>query len=243
MSSEAPALDGSGAKQPEAPSTGEPSPEAFEIPPSRASTLAEPLGEMLVVGGNLVWRPVGAGWDVLRLLFYVSLLFVPWFLLRMTVRFFVGFRRRATLRLDADGLVLRRSTSILGRRMREAELCYPLAGLIAVGRVKRYRWLHLLLGLLCLVVGGAVGIVVIHDGIAGGYAPYALAGFGLAALGLLVDLALNVLVPAARRRSVVEVRLPRETLRLVDIEDDLADVFVRAVRSAAAQARGPRPSF
>ncbi|MBI5487297.1 MAG: hypothetical protein HY905_08190 [Deltaproteobacteria bacterium] len=216
--------------------------ESFEIRPSRASKLAEPLVENLVVGGELVRRRAGAGWTTLRVLFHLSLLFVPWFVLHTMARFFVGYRRRGTLRLAADGLVLRRECSILGRKMREEEISYPLAGLAAVGRVKRYRWLHLLVGLLCLVVGGSVGIIAIHDGIAGGYAPLALGGFGLLALGVVIDLALNVLVPAARRRSVVEVRLPREDLWLSGVEDDLADVFVRAVRGGAAEARAARRS-
>ena len=173
---------------------------------------------MLVVGGDLLRRRAGAGWTTLRVLFHLSLLFVPWFVLRTLARFFVGYRRRGTLRLAGDGLILRRECLILGRKTRKEEISYPLAAVASVGRVKRYHWLHLLVGLLCLVVGGSVGIIAIHDGIAGGYAPLALAGFGLVGLGVLADLGLNVLVPA--RRSIVEVRLPRRTWRRPRSRDD-----------------------
>jgi len=219
--------------------------EAFEIRPSRLGAPAATAaggGDDLLVGGELRRRRAGLPSSVLRALFHLSLLFVPWFVLRMLARFFVGFRRRGTLRLAPDGLVLRRESSILGRRMREEETSYPLAAVLAVGRVKRYRWLHLLLGLLCLVVGGSVGIVAIHDGVAGGYAPLALAGFGLLGLGVVIDLALNVLVPAARRQSIVELRVPREDLWLSGVEDDLAESFVRAVRARAAEAQSFRRS-
>jgi hypothetical protein len=216
----------------------------FEIRPSRAAAEAKPRGaaDDLLVGGELVRRRAGVPWTALRALFHLSLLFVPWFVLRMLARFFVGLRRRGTLRLDPDGLVLRREASILGRRMSEEEISYPLTTVFAIGRVKRYRWLHLLVGLLCLVVGGSIGIVAIHDGVAGGYAPLALAGFGLLGLGVVIDLALNILVPAARKRSLVEVRLPREDLWLSGVEDDLAETFVRAVRAGAAAAQAPRAS-
>jgi hypothetical protein len=219
--------------------------EAFEIRPSRLGASAATVSsgaEDLLVGGELLRRRAGVPSTVLRAAFHLSLLFVPWFVLRLLARFFVGFRRRGTLRLAPDGLVLRRESSILGRRMREEETSYPLAVVLAVGRVKRYRWLHLLLGLLCLVVGGSIGIVAIHDGVAGGYAPLALAGFGLLGLGVVIDLALNVLVPAARRQSIVELRVPREDLWLSGVEDDLAEIFVRAVRARAAEARSFRRS-
>ena len=249
MSSDVPAVGESGKADVEAAAErpAEAALEAFEIRPSelrpsRASKLAEPLGEMLVVGGELLRRRAGPAWTTMRVLFHVSLLFVPWFVLHAMARFFVGYRRRGTLRLAGDGLVLRRECLILGRKTREEEISYPLASVASVGRVKRYRWLHLLVGLLCLVVGGSVGIIAIHDGIAGGYAPLALAGFGLVGLGVLIDLGLNVLVPAARRRSIVEIRLSREDLWLSEVEDDLADVFVRALRAGAAEARVARRS-
>jgi len=206
--------------------------EAFEIRPSRLGEAKVRAGADLVVGGELQGRRAGAGWSAARVLLHVSLLFLPWFLLRQLGRFLLGWRRRATLRLAPDGLVLRREVSILGRRMREGELHVPLTMVLGVGRVRRYRWLHFLLGLLCLVIGGSVGIIAIHDGISGGYAPLALAGFGLLGLGVLVDLALHVLVPAARKRSQIEVRLPREDLWISGVEDDLAEEFVRAVMQA-----------
>lgn len=206
--------------------------EAFEIRPGRLGEAKVRAGADLVVGGELRGRRAGAGWGAARVLLHVSLLFVPWFLLRQLARFLLGWRRRATVRLAPDGLVLRREVSILGRRVRDAELHVPLTTVLGIGRVKRYRWLHLLLGLLCLVVGGSVGIIAIHDGISGGYAPLALAGFGLLGLGVLIDLGLHVLVPAARRRSQIELRLPREDLWISGVEDDLADEFVRAVMRA-----------
>lgn len=202
--------------------------EAFEIRPSHLEEAKVRTGADLVVGGELRGRRAGVGWAAARLLLHLSLLFLPWFLLRQIGRFLLGCRRRATLRLAPDGLVLRRETSFLGRRIRDAELHIPFPTVQGVGRVKRYRWLHALLGLLCLVVGGSLGIVAIHDGISGGYAPLALAGFGLLGLGVLLDLALHVLVPAARKRSQVELRLPGESLWIAGVEDDLADEFVRA---------------
>lgn len=204
--------------------------EPFEIRPSRLERPKRSADELLV-GGEIRRRRAGAGWTAARALLHLSLLFVPWFVLRMLARFFVGYRQRGTVRLDADGFLVRREASILGRRMRESETSYPPATVLGIGRVKRYRWLHLLLGLLCLVVGGTVGIVAIHDGFVGGFAPLALAGFGLLGLGVVIDLALNVLVPATRKTSIVELRLPREDLWLAGVEDDLAETFVRVARA------------
>jgi hypothetical protein len=209
--------------------------EAFEIHPSRLGESKIRPGADLVLGGELRHRRAGVPWSAARVALHVTLLFVPWFVLQQLARFFVGFRRQATLRLAPDGLVLRRRASILGRRMRDSELHYPLTTVLGIGRVKRYRWLHLLLGLLCLAVGGSVGIIAIHDGIAGGYAPLALAGFGLLGLGVVIDLALNVLVPAARRQVQLEVRLPREDLWIAGVDEDLAGEFVRAVMQAVAR--------
>ncbi len=208
--------------------------EAFEIRPSRLGESKVRPGADLVVGGELRRRRAGVPWSVARVALHVSLLFVPWFVLQQLARFLVGYRRQATLRLAPDGLVLRRQASILGRRMRETELHFPLTTVLGLGLVRRYRWLHLLLGLLCLVVGGSVGIIAIHDGIAGGYAPLALAGFGLLGLGVVLDLALNVLVPAARKHAQLEVRLPREDLWIAGVEHDLAAEFVRAAVKAVA---------
>jgi len=162
----------------------------------------------------------------------------------MLARFFVGLHRRATVRVGPDGLVIRTERFLVGRKIGDRETSFPLASVLAVGRAKRYRSLHLLVGILCLVIGGSVGIVAIHDGIAGGYAPLALAGFGLLGLGVVIDLALNILVPTVRKRSVVEVRLPREDLWLTGVDDDLAAGFVRSVREklAAAAPPAPRPS-
>lgn len=209
--------------------------EAFEIRPDRLRESKVRPGADLVVGGELRQRRAGVPWSIARAALHLSLLFVPWFVLQQLARFFVGYRRHATLRLAPDGLVLRRRSSILGRSMREHELHFPLTTVQAVGRVKRYRWLHLLLGLLCLAVGGSVGIIAIHDGVAGGYAPLALAGFGLLGLGVALDLALNVLVPAARRQSQLEVRLPREDLWIAGVDDDLAAEFIRAALQSIAR--------
>jgi hypothetical protein len=199
------------------------------------------VSEELLLGGEIVGRRAGPLWRTLRVLLHLSLLFVPWFLLRALGRFLVGLRCRGTLRLAEDALILRRERLLLGRRIRERETSYPLRSVLAVGRVKRYRWLHLLVGLLCLFFGGAIGIVAIHDGIAGGYAPLALAGFGLLGLGVVIDLALNILVPAARKRSIIELRLPREDLWIAGVEDDLAAAFVEAARRAVASARPSVP--
>jgi hypothetical protein len=186
------------------------------------------IGEGLMVGGELQRRRAGPLWATLRVLLHLSLLFVPWFVLRTLARFFIGLHVRATIRLEADALVVRTERMLVGRRIGDRELSYPYRSVLAAGRAKRYRSLHLLVGILCLVIGGAIGIVAIHDGIAGGYAPLALAGFGLLGLGVVIDLALNILVPTARKRSVVELRLPREDLWLAGVDDDLAVAFVRA---------------
>lgn len=191
-----------------------------------------PASGDLFLGGETVRRRAGPLWAALRALLHLSLLFVPWAILQAVARFFVGLRRRASVTLGPDGLTVRRETTLLGRRIAQAETFHPYRAVLAVGRAKRYRYLHLLIGLLCLTVGGAIGIVAIHDGIAGGYAPLALSGFGLLGLGLVIDLSLNVLVPTARRRAVVEIRLPREDLWISGVEDDLAEAFVADGRRA-----------
>lgn len=196
------------------------------------------MTDELLLGGERLERRAGAGWAVLRALLHLSLLFVPWFLLRTGGRFLVGWKRRAMVRLGEDGLHLRRETMLLGRVVGQSETFFPLRSVAAVGRGRRYRWMHMLVGLLCLVVGGMVGVVAIHDGVAGGYAPLALAGFGLIGLGLAIDLGLHVLVPTARRRSVVELRLPREDVWIAEVEDDLAETFVRTLQRRLA--RPPR---
>ncbi|MDI7266552.1 MAG: hypothetical protein QME96_00985 [Myxococcota bacterium] len=197
-------------------------------------------GELLV-GGELRRRRAGPQWTALRALLHVSLLFLPWLALRTLARFFLGLHRRVTVRLDRSGPTARIERLFVGRTIGEREAVFPWSSVLAVGRVKRHRSAHLLVGILCLVVGGSVGVVAIHDGIAGGYAPLALAGFGLLGLGVAIDMGLNIFVPSARRRSIVELRLPREDLWISGVDDDLAAAFIAAARERLATGDGARP--
>lgn len=144
-----------------------------------------------------------------------------------------GIRREAELALEGKDIAVRVRRFAFGRQIREQSDRVALTSVVSAGREVRYPSLHLYVGAIALAIGILVGGTWIFEGARSGELVLLSIGAGLLLGGALLDLALDVLVPAQRGRVLLEVALHRGRTVLVDgiaVED--ADRFLEAMRAA-----------
>lgn len=143
----------------------------------------------------------------------------------------IGARREVDLRITGTGLELEERTRAFGRVLRQTQSAFTFAGLKSVMREVRYPRLHLYAGAIALAVGVLVGGTWIFDGIRGGDFLLASVGAGLMLAGALLDLVLDLVVPAQQGKVVVEVAAERgRRIRVGGLLLSDADAFVGALR-------------
>lgn len=143
----------------------------------------------------------------------------------------IGARREVDLKIGDVGIELEERTRAFGRVLRQTKSAFTFAGVRSVVREVRYPRLHLYGGAIALAVGVLVGGTWIFDGVRGG--DFRLASFGAALLlsGALLDLVLDVIVPAQRGRVSVELAAERgRRVRIGNLALGDADAFVGALR-------------
>lgn len=150
-------------------------------------------------------------------------------LLELFARYCVGFRRRATASIRDSALTLTEEWSVLGRPIRRARTTAPVKSVEALRFEKRQRYLYLLLGLGCLMVGTLIGMQLFVDGLRAGYPYLTLLGAGLVAAGVALDLALYLFVPKGYGRNHVLLQLGRYNIRLAGVDSEEAERFGAAV--------------
>jgi hypothetical protein len=143
----------------------------------------------------------------------------------------IGARREVDLRITPGGLELEERTRAFGRVLRQTRSAFTFAGLQSVMREVRYPRLHLYAGAIALAIGVLSGGTWIFDGIRGGDFVLASVGAGVMLAGAVLDLVLDVVVPAHQGRVVVEVTAERgRRIRVGGLALAEADAFVIALR-------------
>lgn len=178
---------------------------------------------------GLLERPrVRSVWRALSLITGVALL--GWALRGLLA--LVGARREVDLRIVDAGIELEERTRAFGRVLRQTKSAFTFAGVRSVVREVRYPRLHLYAGAIALGLGVLVGGIWIFDGVRGGDFRLAALGAGLLLAGALLDLVLDVVVPAQRGRVSVEVAAERgRRVRIGNLPLAEADAFVGALRA------------
>lgn len=180
--------------------------------------------------GELSW---GRGPVRTTLLALSGLLFVLGSL-RVVARFVLGLRRKATVVLHADGIVVSQSTVLLGKPLRTTERFLPMAQISKIERETRFAGVGLYAGLFCLAVGSYVGLGWVTDALRAPGGSPSLLGIGLLAiaLGLVLDFALFRLsgLRAGKARLTIAPRSGR-SLVLSGPDVPQADAWVRGIQA------------
>jgi hypothetical protein len=144
-----------------------------------------------------------------------------------------GVRREAELAIAGTELEVRERGFAFGRQVRERSDRVAIGSVLAAGREVRYPTMHLYAGAIAFAIGVLVGGTWIFEGARSGELVLLSIGASLLLGGALLDLALDVLVPATRGRVSIELQLLRgRTVRIDDIALADADRFLEALRAA-----------
>lgn len=196
------------------------------------STSMVPGGSSEILRGRLERPRASAVWRGLGLVTGVALL--GWALRGLLA--LIGARREVDLRIANGGIELEERTRAFGRVLRQTKTSFTFPGVRSVMREVRFPRLHLYAGAIALALGVLVGGTWIFDGVRGGDFRLAALGAGVLLLGAVLDLVLDVLVPAQRGRVSVELAADRgRRVRVGDLALGDADAFVAALRARVGQ--------
>jgi hypothetical protein len=144
----------------------------------------------------------------------------------------LGRERRVALSLRGREVDIRESGGLLGRPTTERASSVPVQSLLSVSRERAHTGAALYAGALALAAGVLVGGYLAFDGLRSGELVLASVGAGLVVLGVVADLAADVLARSARGGATVELVLPRgRVVRLVAPSREAADAFLEALRA------------
>jgi hypothetical protein len=184
------------------------------------------------VGGELRGEiAFGLAWMPFRVLEILTGFFLVRGLASLVLRFLLGFKRFATLRVTDSTIELKGEYYLLGRVFRRTETRSPIAGMNGVRLENRNRYIHVLVGIGFLAIGAWVGMQWFVDGLKAGYPYLALVGAGVVLLGILIDLGLFLLFPPGKGRSRLLLDLGPWRARVFGIDEKDARIFVDAVAS------------
>jgi hypothetical protein len=143
-----------------------------------------------------------------------------------------GVRGEAELSLDGGSIEIHERRFAFGRQVTERKDTVVVASIVAAGREVRYPQLHLYVGAIALAIGVLTGGTWIFEGARSGELVLLSIGAGLLLAGATLDLVLDVLVPASRKRVALELALHRgRTLRVAGVTIEEADRFLEALRT------------
>jgi hypothetical protein len=170
--------------------------------PSSAPAAAEPVAgeppDEAKLEGELVAAPMRL-W-ALVLWAVTGLLLLRW-LLRGLGRGVLRMRRPAELRVGSNGLTLSSRLEVLGRTLRARETHVPLDNVARAVREVRYPRLGTYVGLLSLALGSYLGVSWFIDGTRAASPSLLVLGVVVFGLGVLLDFAFAVLLPAGTGRT------------------------------------------
>lgn len=146
--------------------------------------------------------------------------------LTRTLGYIVGWRYRTHFELASHSLAIRQQLSWLGRTIHDRASIVPLGSVQDIEREIRYPLVHTLTGLMVAAVAVVLASVLASYG--GRVQDWSLVGLGagVALLGALLDLALDVWVPADRGTVTVYVRTRGRVLGVRNVRIQDADRFI-----------------
>jgi len=204
-----------------------------------ASVRAATASRAPKLDGALEGKPWGPVTRILAAL--TGILLVRWLVL-VVMRYLLRFRRSGTLVVGASTVKVVHETRLLGRVIRSGETSYSLRSVHAATLEARFPYLHLLVGALALVIGGALGVNFIVEGSCAAYPPLALFGVAVIGGGLVLDILLEVLVPARPGVSTLIIDMGRKWVRLRGVDDKRAGELVAALEKLLPEPTSKRRS-
>ena len=166
-----------------------------------------------------------------------GVLLVRW-LLKLGARYLLGLRHEGSINLRPTTLVVDGELHLLGKVVREQHATRSLNALEYATVENRFRYLHLIIGAAALVIGAALGINFLVEGAVASYPPLALFGVAVIASGILLDVALELLIPNKQGVSTLTLDFgKRQVFRLRKVERKKALQFVDEVENLLP---GPR---
>ncbi len=120
--------------------------------------------------------------------------------MRAFARVALAYRCPAEVTVTAEGVRIRASVELLGRRMRDREYRVPAAGLVQAVREVRYPRLAFYAGLLALALGSYVGVNLFVDGVRSASIQLLVAGLLAISIGVGLDLLLSSILPSQKGR-------------------------------------------
>lgn len=186
------------------------------------------MDEPVTLEGEISRMPA---WGPVRVLLTVTGLLLIRSVLVLLARYLLALRGRATASVQGNTITLTSEWSLFGRRIRRSRTTAPLGRVTAVRFENRQRYLHLLVGFGALVVGTLVGMQWFLDGLRAGYPYLVLAGAGIIAAGVVIDLCIFLLIPKGQGRTHVVLVLGPWITRLVGVDTGSAQQFLQRVAS------------
>jgi len=151
---------------------------------------------------------------------------------RLLARFALQYRRPVHLRVTTNGVVVKSTTKLLGRVLRETEVVIPIEGLARATREVRFPRAAMYAGLLALAIGSYFGVSWFVDGVRASSFSLVATGVVMMALGVALEFLLLSLSPgrAGKCRLVL---VPRRgaVLCIGGIDIAQADAVLRALRT------------
>ena len=159
-----------------------------------------------------------------KILFGITGISLVIYLVRVFVRFVLGYKRKGTLDLDGDRLRFAEKVQFVGREIRSSNETFSRTrDVLSVKLETRFPYLFTLLGLACLGFGVIAGIVLLLDGIQGEFTPWILSGVGLLLLGIVLDLVFTTIASSLPGKTTLTLYMTdKRVVRLVGCEQELA---------------------
>ncbi len=153
---------------------------------------------------------------------------------RLLARLALQYRRPVELRVTAKGVLVKSSTRLLGKVLRESESLLPLGGLARATREVRFPRAATYAGLLALAVGSYVGVSWFVDGVRASSFSLAATGLLVMALGIGLDFLLLSVLPGRQGKCRLLLVPKRGAVTCVGgVDADAADAMLRTLSGRA----------
>jgi len=154
---------------------------------------------------------------------------VRW-LLKLGARYLLGLKNEGSINLRPTTIVIDGELRLLGKVVREQHATRALNTLRTATLDHRFRYLHLLIGAIALVLGAAFGINFLVEGALASYPPLALFGAAVIGGGILLDVLLELVIPNKKGVSTLTLDFGRrQVFRLSGVERKDAMQFIDEV--------------
>ena len=182
----------------------------------------------LTINGQLNKKAL---WPPIKIFFTVTGIALFTGALTLMARFLFRLRANATAALADGTLIISATYSVFGRDFKTVRTVTPEARIHSIQLEKRYSVIHLVVGFGFLAIGLFCGVHWLLGGLGAGYPFLFLAGAGVIAAGIAIDVILCFMIPQGEGRSSVIVNTAGWRFRLTGLaEDDVHAVHKKSRR-------------